>query len=304
MQLSIIVVSYNTSSLLKQCLSSVYKVLSSDGISKKAEVIVVDNASTDDSVKMVKKEFPRTKLIINKKNLGFAKANNQGIKLAKGKYILLLNSDTKVKKGAFLNLLQVMEKDRDIGVVGGKLLNKDGSIQPSVGFFPHLIKVFLWMSFLDDIPFVAGLVKPYHVEWKDLYKEEQEVDWVSGACFLVRKEVVGKAGLLDEKIFMYGEEMEWCWRIKGAGFSVVYTPEAEIFHYKEKSSSTGQKAGIDKEFSTLIYFYKKHKPVWQLIFVRVFLLFGALLRIFLFGIIGKYPDRINAYVKAIAMVRR
>lgn len=304
MHLSIIVVSYNTLNLLKQCLSSVYNTLVTEGILKETEVIVVDNASTDGSCEMVKKEFPQVKLIINEKNLGFAKANNQAVKVAKGEYVLLLNSDTKVKESAFLNLLKVSKKGKNIGVVGGKLLDRDDSTQASCGFFPHLTKVFLWMSFLDDFPFISRLIKPYHVEERGFYQKRQEIDWVSGACLMFRKDIIDKVGFLDEKIFMYGEEVEWCYRVKKEGFAVLYTPGAEIYHYKGGSSGRSEAAGIDQEFVSLIYFYKKHKPFWQLLFLKAFLMFGALLRIVLFGIIRRYRSRIVIYAKTLKMVGR
>ena len=160
------------------------------------------------------------------------------------------------------------------------------------------------MSFLDDIPLIAKAVKPYHMENKNFYKMDQEVDWVSGACFMVRRKAIERAGLLDEKIFMYGEEMEWCYRIKKSGYEVFYTSTAEIFHYKGGSSDNPETSGIDQEFSSLIYFYREHKPFWQMPILKGLLMFGALLRIGLFGIIRKYPTRIAIYAKAFKMVGR
>lgn len=298
-KLSIIIVSYNTASLLHQCLASVENALTYKNLRKKSEVIVVDNASKDESQTLVKKNYPWVKLICNKKNLGFARANNQGIKIARGKYILLLNSDTRVKNNTFIKLLEAMSGRENIGVVGGKLLNRDNSIQQSMGFFPNLTRVFLWMTFLDDIPILTSLIKPYHITNKKYYRSRQEVDWVTGACFLVRKEVIRTSGLLDEKIFMYGEEVEWCYRIKKNGYQVIYYPQAEIYHDKGASSPVGQIAGIDKEYQAVLYFYGKHKPNWQKIAVKQLLLYGALLRLFLFGIILRNPDKVKSYAKAI-----
>lgn len=302
MNLSIIIVSYNTSLLLKKCLQSVTKALSFCGRTIKGEVIIIDNASSDDSVKMVKKNFPKVILIANKKNLGFAVANNQGIKISKGKYLLLLNSDTEVEKDAFLKLIEVMEKNRKVGVLGTKLLNVDGSIQPSVGFSPSLVRVFFWMTFIDDLPGIGRFLTPYHVEGKEFYKKQQNVDWVTGACFLVRREIIGVAGVLDEKIFMYGEEMEWCYRIKKAGFQILYTPVTPVVHLKGESSTKADTAGIEQEFQSLLYFYRKHKPFWQIPLIKMMLTLGALLRMAIFGIIRKYPNRVSLYAKALKMV--
>lgn len=297
MELSIIIVSFNTSDLLRKCLSKVYKALSFAKIEKISEVIVVDNASSDGSIGMLEKNFPKVVVIENSQNLGFAKANNLGIKKSSGKYILLLNSDTEVKNDALLKLLETIKADDNIGVVGGKLLNHDGALQPSVGFFPNLNKVFYWMFFLDDLPYLNTLLKPYHVENKSFYNRQQLVDWVSGACFMLRREITEQTGFIDENIFMYGEEMEWCYRIKSRGFKVIFAPEVKILHHKGASGGLGT-AGILEEFKALLYFYKKHKPSWQLPLIRLILMSGALLRIVIFGIMGRYKARLPLYAKA------
>lgn len=301
--LTVIIVSFNTSDLLRDCLTSLYKTVEADGLLGDTEVIVVDNASTDDSVAMVKKEFPQVHVIINKDNSGFAKANNQGIEKAKSDYVLLLNSDTKIRSGALRAMVDCIKKDDRIGVVGGKLLNADGSIQQNAGYFPDLFQVICWMWFLDDIPGVTRILHPYHIQSNHWYLTEHDVDWVSGACMLVHTSCIKEIGGFDEKIFMYGEEVEWCFRIKRNGFRIVYTPGAETYHLKG-GSSVGHHAGIIAEFRTLLYFYKKHKPFWQLPVLRFFLLSGAWLRMGIFGIIGRYRGRGTYYAKAIEMVRR
>lgn len=302
MRLSIIIVSYNTSLILRNCLLLVYKALSFGKLVDNSEVIVVDNSSRDDSVEMVKKNFPKVKLITNGKNLGFAKANNQGIKEAKGKFVLLLNSDTEVSKDTFTLLLGKLERNQKIGVLGPKLINKDGTLQQSVGFFPTLPKVFFWMSFLDDLPYFSSLLKPYHMQNPSFYKREQKVDWVSGACIFTRKGAVG-ANLMDEKIFMYGEEVEWCYRIKKSGYEIEYSPQTSVYHLKG-ASSDGEYAGIVDEIRSLIFFYRKHKPFWQSVVLRFFLMWGALLRMIIFGIIGRNPKRFFLYAQVFVMAGR
>ncbi len=304
MKISVIIVNFNTCGLLEKCLTSVYQSIVAGGLAKSAEVIVVDNASRDASSQMVEKKFPQVRLIKNKKNLGFAAGNNQGIKSAKGDYYLLLNSDTIIQKDSLKLLLEEIEKNASLGVIGCKLLNKDNTIQPSAGFFPDLTRVFLWMTFLDDLLSRFVTIRSYHVEDRNFYSKIQEVDWVTGACFLVSRKAVEKAGLLDEKIFMYGEEVEWCYRIKMAGFRVEYFPQASIYHYKGQSSAKSEDAGIDQEYLAVIYFYKKHQSSWKLPLVRLLLASGALLRLAIFGIIRKYPGRNTAYAKALKMVGR
>lgn len=302
MELSIIIVSFNTSDLLRKCLNKVYKSLSFGKIEKETEVLVVDNGSTDGTLEMIRKNFPKVEIIKNSRNLGYARANNQAIKQSAGKYILLLNSDTELQNDSLIKLLETIKDDNGIGAAGGKLLNLDKSLQPSAGFFPNLSKVFYWMFFIDDIPFLRKVLKPYHEEDKSFYEKTQKVDWVTGACFLIKKEVVDKVGLLDENIFMYGEEMEWCYRIKKTGYLILYTPYSHIVHHKGASGTFGE-GGILEEFKAILYFYKKHKSSWQYPLVCLFLRCGSLLRMAVFGIIGKYPARQNLYAKAFQLVR-
>lgn len=303
-ELSIIIVNFNTSALLRLCLDSIYASLKISKISQNAEIIVVDNASTDQSVGMLKSDYKDIILIENQKNTGFSKANNQGIHKAQGDFYLLINSDTRVKDGAIEILLTELKKDKNIAAVGSRLLNNNGSIQPSAGYFPTLFKIFLWMSLIDDLPIVKNLVKPYHVNEKPFYQKPHWIDWLSGACLLIRKEAVKQAGGLDEEIFMYAEEMEWCYRVKSLGYEILYIPEAAVYHTKGASSSQGRESGIVAEFLSILYFYNKHFSGWKFYLVRLFLIYGALLRLVVFGIIGKYPRRLSLYVKAIQMVGR
>lgn len=300
--LSIIVVSFNTAKLLNLCLESVFHTLTTEKIADNTEVIVVDNNSVDETIAVIKKKYPQVKLIENRKNLGFTKANNQGLRKSQGEFILLINSDTQIRAGSLKFFLKVMEDNSKIGVVGAKLINKDRSIQPSVGFFPSITKVFFWMTFLDDLHFLADIIKPYHVENIKFYQYKKNVDWVSGAFIAVRRKAFETAGLLDEKIFMYGEEVEWCYRIKKHGYRVIYQPLLTVYHAKG-GSGIGGDAGILEEIKFIVYFYQKYFPVWQNKIVKYLLLIGVLLRIGVFGIIRRYRQRTNIYAKAFKLVR-
>ncbi|PIU03839.1 glycosyl transferase family 2 [Candidatus Shapirobacteria bacterium CG08_land_8_20_14_0_20_39_18] len=223
MKLSIIIVSYNTKDLLRKCLNSLKGY--------DTEIIVVDNNSQDDSQSVVKKEFPDVHLIINDDNLGFAKANNQGIKIATGDYVLLLNSDTQVKPGALEKLVEFAKSHLDAGVIGARLLNQDGSIQPSIYRLPTItnaIKEF-WLGQL-------GLTEKYFID----SSKGEEVEAVVGAVFLIPKTVIQKVGLLDERYFMYFEDLDYCRRVRRAGYKVYYFPKAEVFHYH---GASGKKIG-------------------------------------------------------------
>ncbi len=216
--LSIIVVSYNTKQLLHNCLKSIEKNRKE---LKSVEVIVVDNGSTDGSKEYLKTTTKDLKVIFNDRNLGFAEANNQGIKIAKGKYVLLLNSDTVVKAGALKQLVEFAEEKPDAGVIGSQLLNPDDSVQPSCYHSPSIF----------------GAVKEFWLGQKGAFtkyapgtKEPVAVDAVVGAAFLIRKEVIDKIGLLDEQYFMYFEDLDYCRRAWRAGYKVYYLPGAEIIH--------------------------------------------------------------------------
>ena len=296
MDISIIIVNWNTKKLLEDCLKSIYKF--TQGI--KFEVIVVDNASKDGSVQMVEKKFPKVVLIQNKDNLGFTKANNQGIKAAKGEYIALLNSDTYLIENAFKKLLETAKSKNNKAVLAPLLLNENKTIQQSVGFFPHLPQVFLWMGFLDDLPF-GQFLKPYHVDHDSFYKREREIDWLTGAAMFIPREVIKTAGALDEEIFMYGEDVEWCFRIKRAGYRIFLHSNAKIVHIGRGSSGKISKNALIGEYKGVIYFYKKYKGYYSLQIVRALLKIGAMLRVCVFSVLGR-KELAKFYVEAFKAV--
>src|SRR3989344_209212 len=297
MVLSVIVVNWNTIKLLDDCLRSIFKWTSDINF----EVIVVDNGSEDGSIAMVKKKFPQVRLILNKENLGFTCANNQGIKVAKGDYILLLNSDTYLIENSFSKLL---DKARSIGeglgALGPLLLNENRSIQQSAGFFPNLPQVFFWMSFIDDLP-GGQLLKPYHVDHDRFYRQDREVDWVTAAAIFVPKNVIQKVGALDEKIFMYGEEVEWCYRIKKAGYKIYFSPVTQIVHIGRGSSQRIPTAAFVGEYKAVLYFYGKYKGKVSLQIALILLKIGALIRIILFSLLGR-KELSKSYVEAFKVV--
>lgn len=266
--LSVIIVSYNTQDLLSTCLNSVF----SNSKNVNIEVIVVDNNSSDRSVQFVKQEFPNVKVIQNSTNLGFAKANNLGIKAASGKYLLLLNSDTIILDDALTKMVNWMNNNSKAQVATCKLLNEDKSVQPTGGYFPTIKRIFFWQFFLDDI---FPLLKAFHPK-PSFYSKERELDWITGAFFLIRKEVIDRIGVLDEDFFMYAEELEYCFRIKKAGLRIFYTPITNIIHLGFKSGSK-EKALIG-EYESLKHYYTKHYPKYLVILARIILKLGALLR--------------------------
>lgn len=296
MDLSIIVVNYNTKALLDQCLKSVFKF--TNGI--RFEVIVVDNNSEDKSQELLKKKYPQVKLILNRQNLGFSKANNQGIKEARGDYIFLLNSDTYLIENSFEKLLTNIKSRSKLGAIAPQLLNENRSIQQSAGFFPNLSQVFYWMTFLDDLP-GGTILKPYHIDHESFYKNGHEVDWLTAAAILVPKSVIDKVSTFDQHIFMYGEEVEWCYRIKKGGFKIYFSPVTKVIHIGRGSSKKTLTKAIIGEYQGLIYFYKKHKNNFSLQILKVLLKIGALLRIAVFSAVGK-NELANSYKQALKVV--
>lgn len=296
MDISVIVVSYNTKKLLEDCISSIYKFTKSINF----EVIVVDNASKDNSIEIMKKKFPKTKIILNKYNRGFGPANNQGIKIAKGKYILLLNSDTYLVENSLKKLVDKAKSVSNLGALAPQLLNENRTIQQSAGFFPNLPQIFYWMSFLDDLP-GGTYLKPYHINHDSFYKSEQKVDWGTAAAMLVPRAITNKVGSFDEKIFMYGEEVEWCYRIKKAGFEVYFSPSTKIVHIGRGSSKKIPDAAFIGEYKGIIYFYQKHESKLALQIARLLLKMGALARIIVFTLLGRRAIA-SSYVQAFKVV--
>jgi len=266
--ITISIVNYNTKDLLRDCLNSIYKIKGEI----KFEVVVVDNASSDESVRLIEGEFPEAKLIKNRQNLGFAKANNQAIKQSKGRYILLCNPDTVIKSNSLDKTVEFMETHRRVGALGCKILNPDKTIQTSNNSFPNLFTVFLHIFQIKKIVPSSRIRERIGRRWRLLpgktlreyfrvYWDSdriREVEWVTGACLLVRRETIEEVGLLDENFFMYYEDADWCYRMREKGWKVFYFPLFEVFHYVGKSAGKfNYKSFIEKYKSMYYYFWKR-----------------------------------------------
>jgi N-acetylglucosaminyl-diphospho-decaprenol L-rhamnosyltransferase len=298
--LSIIIVNWNVRDLLAACLRS----LEYERDRLVLQVIVVDSHSADDSVAMVRRDFPWVELIVCEENIGFPRGNNLGLQRANGRYVLLLNPDTEVVGAALSTMMAHMEAHPTVGALGPQLLNPDGTVQSSRRRFPTLATALFESTWLE--PFApASILRHYYMQ--DVADgETAEVDWVTGACLLVRRDVVEEIGGLDEDYFMYSEELDWCRRIKAAGWQIVYLPMAQVIHYVGKSSEQAVTARhINFQRAKLRYFYKYHGPVtaWLL---RLFVLWNyswQLLVEAFKGIVGhKRPlrwQRVRAYWQVI-----
>lgn len=255
MDLSIIIVSWQVKALLEKCLASIFKQAHNLAF----EVFVVDNASRDGSPAMVKEKFPDVKLIINKENRGFATANNQAIRQAKGDFVLLLNPDTEILNNALAKMVKFMKTHLDSGIAGCTLLNPDKTLQPSVRMFPDLFTCTLMVLKLHHFKPIFNLLGRYFVKDFD-YHKTQTVEQVMGAFFMIRREVIEKIGLLDEGYYIWFEEVDYCrCLLKKTDYKVYYTPETQIIHYGGQSFK--QVMTLKKQWlfykSMLRYFRKK-----------------------------------------------
>lgn len=225
MDLSIVVASWNTREMTQECLISIFANLG--GLS--CEVIVVDNASTDGSADMIAADFPQTILVRNTDNVGFARANNQAIRIATGRQVLLLNTDTIIRKNVLPASVAWLDAHADVGAMGCRVLNTDRTVQPTCSMYPSLLNMLLLTSGFWKLPWPHSLGRGQMTHWQR--DSEREVEVVSGCYLLVRRQVVNQIGLLDEDFFFFGEETDWCRRMRDAGWKLVFTPVGEIIHH-------------------------------------------------------------------------
>lgn len=249
--LSVVLLSYNTLELTRACLRT---LLTSDLGKFTMEVILCDNGSADGSVEMVEREFPSVRIIENKTNLGFAAGNNPGIRVAKGRYVLLLNTDTEVPERTLQTMIDYMDHTPDAGAATCNILLPDGRMDAACHRgFPTPWVAFTYVTKLERLFPRTRLFGEYHQGYKDL-STVHEVDCIVGAFFLVRREVIQAVGLLDEDYFMYGEDIDWCYRIRQAGWKIMYNPRVSILHKKKQS---GRASMLKKRrVTTEVYFHK------------------------------------------------
>ena len=254
LDLTVVIVNYNVRALLQACLRS---VLASQG-RHTFEVIVVDNCSSDGSAEMVS-EFPEVRLIVSPSNDGFAAANNRGIRAAKSsRYVMLLNPDTLVPPDAFEQLIEFMDAHPRAGVVGPKLIKQDGSLDLACRrSFPDPRVAFYHAFGLDKLFPKSREFARYNLTFLD-EDELNQVDCVVGAAMLVRSEAIEQAGLLDERFFMYGEDLDWAWRLRQRGWEVFYNPGVVIVHYKGQSSRQRSVRSILAFYDAMVTFHRKH----------------------------------------------
>jgi GT2 family glycosyltransferase len=290
MDLSIIIVTWNSQEYIRNCLDSIF--LSSGNFS--SEVIVVDNGSSDQTAKIVEEFYPQVNLIQNKRNLGYAKANNQGIKEAKGEYMLLLNPDTQVLEDALFLMYEFMEQNPKVRALGPKLLNPDETVQPSCREFPTfstLIWEFLGLSRLFPKSKVFG-------RWRMGYfnfDKPREVDQPMGSCFMLRRKTLEDVGIFDENFGMFFNDVDLCYRIKKSGWKIYFYPDAKVIHHKGASTKKAKAKMIWLSHLAFYKFFRKHKTGlinrFLLFLFLIPLTFSAWVRILFFSL-KKLMERI------------
>lgn len=284
--LSIIIVNYNVKSYLEQALYSIYKALEAI----RAEVFIVDNGSHDGSVDLIKKKFPQVHLIQNQSNVGFAKANNQALKRVKGESVCLINPDTLVQEDTFRSCLNYLKKNAEVGAIGCKILNPDGSLQLSCRrSFPTP-----WVAFTKVIGLSALFPKSrlfgrYNLTYLDPEKIT-EVEALSGSFMILRKKTIDQVGFLDERFFLYGEDLDWCYRIWQKKWKIVYFPKTQIVHYKGRSAEEAPLDNLRTFYNAMQLFVQKHFQRGWIFLPKWILILGIWMRgglSFLFRLINR-----------------
>lgn len=287
LEVSFIIVNWNTRELLRECLNSVMERSAGHSV----EIIVVDNASSDASVEMVRAHFPQVTVIANTENRGFARANNQGAQVAQGRYLLLLNTDAFLKPNALEQLLQLANREPKLGMVGARLLNLDGSFQASHTRFPNLAREFFTLSGLGRL--LWGRFYPSF--GPEVERGPHVIDYVEGACLLARRDAYAQVSGLDEGYFMYSEEVDLCYALRRAGWQVWYHPEACVTHLGGASSQHRKPQREADLYVSRVRFFRKHYGwltalllKWMIyFFTSVKIVLHAGLRLFSGGKLGR-----------------
>lgn len=272
MKLSIVIVNWNTGDLLGRCLESVYATLPAG----QAEVLVVDNASSDASLVGIEQRFPHIRLTRNLRNLGFSRANNQGVRQSTGAYVLLLNPDTEVLPDAQEQMLDALENDRGVGAVGPRLMNRDGSVQPSCFPAPTLATE-LWRLFHLDAIWPRATYPM--LRWDRT--TSREVDVIQGACVLVRREALVQVGLLDEEYFIYSEDYTLCQRLRDAGWRLQWVPRAAVVHLGGQSTQLVPTEMFLHLYRAKVQYFRKHSSRATALAYKVVLAAAAAARLIL-----------------------
>lgn len=259
--ISVIIVNHNTLTYTQHCLSSIQRVCDPQ---YDYEVIVVDNASTDSTVNQLRRAYPWVAVIRNDTNLGFARANNQAMLVAQGDFLLLLNSDTVILSHAVAAMAEALERDERVGIAGCQLLYPDLSIQPCAGNFPTIYNLIR-----GGLPLIRQSRASYFIRSTSYYHAEQQPDWLMGACMMIHRRLLDEIGMFDEDFFMYGEDVDFCYRARRHRYNIKYLPQGRIIHYDLGTTAPNRLAKFLRLRRGLLLFYRKHYSASALRLLKV-----------------------------------
>jgi GT2 family glycosyltransferase len=286
MNVLVSLVNYNSHEPILNCLKDIF----AQQTEHKFKVVVFDNNSPDKSADEIKKEFPKIHLVKHEKNLGFGKAHNLVAKQIVANEIgdfdamLLVNPDTRFGEHTFDQLFKFLEDQKKVGIVSGKIVKSDGSLDSNGGNFPFGLSLISWLFNLESF----GLKSNFHRSDKSYYETSREVDWVGGTFMLIRREVIETIGLFDDDYFMYFEDVDFCIRVKKAGFSIKINPKVAIMHLSGASSENPRYFQWSNEYKNLLLFYKKNVGGLSGLLVKMLVYISIVLRIVTFGILCRF----------------
>lgn len=274
MDVSIIIVAWNVRQLVYDCLKSVYD--ETKGIN--FEVIYVDNASEDGSVEMVKKEFPDVRIIENQKNEGFIRANNQAIEISRGRYVLLLNSDTLVLDNAIAKTVKFADEHPEAAAVGCKVFYADRSLQRDCFMYPSLLNMLISATYLNKIFPKSKFFGRERMTWWD-FNDVREVQTICGCYSLVRMEAIKQVGVMDEAYYVYGDDPDWCYRFNKAGWKNLFMPHAQIIHYGGQNTSHRPEKFKLQLYGSILIFMRLHRSRLEFILACILVALTLFIRI-------------------------
>jgi GT2 family glycosyltransferase len=305
MKVSLVILNYNTRDITDVCIDLALKAVKYCEKTTKntAEIIVVDNASSDGSVEMIKKKYPQIKLIVNPTNAGVSIGYNVGMRASKGSdFILLLNSDLYLEEDSIANSFDFMEKNPDCDVMICKLFNAEHKFETYGGHLPTPKRTIFWLLGFESIPFIKDRIKKIYGYNKDLYKKDFQVEWAPTCFYFLKYAVFRETGGNDERIFLYMDDLEWCKRIHDAGFKFLFTPKFTSTHLC--GASTDKKFHklyiLQRQVQGIKYYQKKHHPK-TLGIVMVFLYFGFGMRSLAYLLIGQH-DSAKIYLQSLTQL--
>lgn len=287
--LSITIVNLNTRDMLRDCLKSIYAATHKISF----DVYVVDKTSTDGSADMVRQEFPQAHLMVVPREVFYTVANNTGLRAGQGRYLLSLNPDTIILDGALDQMVDFCDQHPEIGILGPKLLNADGTLQRSCWLgFPSLRSAVIDAFYLWRLLPRSTIVQASEVPEEKL-QEPREVDHLLGAALILPRRVTDKVGLMDERLHLYLDETEWCYRIKQASWKVYYLPTAQIIHFGQQTTSKEPTNNLPMNYRNFTKFYREtaHPTVWHRAALKVVIVLGCLLRLGLWSWRARKPER-------------